>query len=238
MAPKTISTVHGNRLLSGLSGEDRALLDPHLSRVQLRLRDEVERPNRPIKSVFFPESGIISVVASGAHQKQIEIGIIGREGMTGLMIVLGNDRSPYKTYAQVAGSAQRIGADELRSAMQDSRTLALVLMRYVQAFMIQTAQTAVSNGSAKLEERLARWLLMAHDRLDGDELPLIHDFLALMLGVRRPGVTVALHSLERQGLIRPNRGSITLLDRKGLEQLANASYGVPEVEYDRRMQEN
>jgi CRP-like cAMP-binding protein len=146
------------------------------------------------------------------------------------MVLLGNDRSPYSSYVQISGSAHRITADDLRSAMRQSLTLAGVLLRYVQAFMIQTSQTAISNGSAKLEERLARWLLMAHDRVDGDELPLIHDFLALMLGVRRPGVTVALPALE------PDRGSIRVLDRKGLEEAANASYGVAEAEYRRRMQ--
>jgi CRP-like cAMP-binding protein len=206
-----------------------------LTPVELAVRDHLEWPNKPIKYVAFPETGIISVVANGARKKQLEIGIIGREGMTGLMVVLGNDQSPYAAYAQVAGRAQRTTADDLRSAMKASATLAGVLLRYVQAFMIQTSQTALSNGSAKLEERLARWLLMAHDRVENDELPLIHDFLALMLGVRRPGVTVALHSLEQQGLIHPHRGSIRVLDRKGLEQVANASYGVAEAEYERRM---
>jgi CRP-like cAMP-binding protein len=119
--------------------------------------------------------------------------------------------------------------------MTKSPTLRGMLLHYVQAFMIQTAHTAASNGSAKLEERLARWLLMAHDRTDGDELSLVHEFLAVMLGVRRPGVTVALHTLEEQGLIRARRGSILIIDRAGLEELANSSYGVPEAEYDRLM---
>ena len=198
--------------------------------------DELERPNKPIKNVFFPEAGMVSVVANGARKKKLEVGIIGREGMTGLMVLLGNDRSPYQAYIQIAGSAQRIASDDLRSAMAKSPTLAGVLMRYVQAFMIQTTQTAISNGSGKLEERLARWLLMAQDRVDGDELPLIHDFLALMLGVRRPGVTVTLHSLEAQGLIKTNRGSISVLDREGLEEAANGTYGIAEAEYQRRMQ--
>ncbi len=111
------------------------------------------------------------------------------------------------------------------------------MLRFAQSFLIQATHTAISNGSAKLEERLARWLLMAHDRIDGDELPLIHDFLALMLGVRRPGVTVAIHSLEGQGLIEAARGVIRVIDRKGLEEVANASYGTPEAEYERLMRE-
>jgi CRP-like cAMP-binding protein len=235
MAPKGNPTSFRNRLLSALSADDLALLSPCLTPVELAVRDQVEWPNKPIKHVVFPETAIISVVADGARKKQLEVGIIGREGMTGLMVVLGNDRSPYSTYAQVAGRANRMTADDLRSAMKGSPTLAGVLFRYVQAFMIQTSQTAISNGSAKLEERLARWLLMAHDRVENDELPIIHEFLALMLGVRRPGVTVTLHSLEQQGLIHPHRGSITVLDREGLMRVADASYGVAEAEYERRM---
>jgi CRP-like cAMP-binding protein len=153
--------------------------------------------------------------------------------MTGLMVVLGNDRSPHSTYMQIAGHAQRIAADDLRGAMRESSLLRELLLHYAQAFLTQATHTAMSNGSAKLEERLARWLLMAHDRVDGDELPLIHDFLALMLGVCRPGVTVALHSLQAQGLIHAERGSIAIIDRDGLEEVANASYGVPEAEYKR-----
>ena len=236
MAPQDSSRIYRNQLLGALSAGDLALLTPLLTLVDFAIRDELERPNRPIKNVFFPEVGMVSIVANGARKKKLEVGVIGREGMTGLMVVLGNDRSPYEAYVQIAGSARRIASDDLRSAMQRSPTLAGVFLRYVQAFMIQTSQTAVCNGSAKLEERLARWLLMAHDRVDGDDLPLIHDFLALMLGVRRPGVTVAIHSLEQEGLIRANRGSITVFDRKGLEEVANASYGVPEAEYKRRMQ--
>jgi len=235
MAPQPTIT-YRNQLLDALSPSDLALLAPSLTSVDLELRGELERPNRPIKNVFFPEAGMVSVVAKGMHGKELEVGVIGREGMTGLMVVLGNDRSPYLSYTQIAGNAQRIKADDLRAAMLQRPQLAAVFLRYVQAFMIQTTQTAISNGSGKLEERLARWLLMAHDRVDGDNLPMIHDFLALMLGVRRPGVTVALHSLEAQGLIKPGRATVTILDRQGLEKVAKSSYGIPEEEYKRRMQ--
>jgi CRP-like cAMP-binding protein len=235
MTPDKNTKAYRNQLLSALSAKDVALLEPHLKPVVLALRDNFELPNRPIKNVFFPEAGIISVVASGARRKQLEIGIIGREGMSGLMVILGDDRSPYSSYCQIAGNGHSLPTDALRAAMRESPELAAFLLRYAQTFVIQTAQTALTNGSAKLEERLARWLLMAHDRIDGDELPLIHDFLALMLGVRRPGVTVALHSLEQRGLIRPFRGSIAVLDRKGLEEVANASYGLAESEYKWRM---
>jgi CRP-like cAMP-binding protein len=235
VAPDPKSTVFRNQILQALSKEDLAFLTPHLTPVGLASREEIERHNRPIKAIVFPESGIISVVARGAHNKQIEAGIIGREGMTGLMVVLGDDRSPHSTYVQIAGKGHRIQSDDLRKATRESATLHNVMLRFAQAFMIQSTHTAISNGNAKLEERLARWLLMAHDRVDGDELPLIHEFLALMLAVRRPGVTVAVHSLEKQGLIQAGRGLITVIDRKGLEEIANGSYGVPEAEYKRLM---
>jgi CRP-like cAMP-binding protein len=119
--------------------------------------------------------------------------------------------------------------------MKKSPSIQKSFLHFAQAFMIQTAHTALANGRANIEERLARWLLMAHDRVDGDDLPLIHEFLALMLGVRRSGVTVALHELEREGLTKSYRGHIRVLDRKALEKAANASYGVAETEYERRM---
>ena len=123
---------------------------------------------------------------------------MGCDGFTGLPIVLGNDRSPHETFMQV-GRGMRISANKLRGAISHSPSLQRALLRFAHAFMNQTANTALSNGTASLEERLARWLLMANDRLRGDEIPLTHEFLSLMLGVRRAGVTVALHYLESEG---------------------------------------
>ena len=153
---------------------------------------------------YFIERGIASIVAGNSH-KRLEVGLIGPEGMTGLPIVLGNDRSPHENYIQVAGVGSRIPADKLREAMQQSRSL------------------------EKLEERLARWLLMANDRLDSNEIPLTHEFLSLMLGVRRAGVTIALHYLEQRGVIQLSRGQIVILDRDGLKASANGTYHQPEA---------
>jgi CRP-like cAMP-binding protein len=235
MAPKSGLPAFRNQLLAALAATDIALLQPHLERVDLELRAELEHPHRPIKHVYFLESGMASIVGRGPKQKEAEVGVIGREGCSGLMVVLGNDRSPHATYMQMAGSGHRIATDDLRNVMKASAILHGVLLKYVQAFMIQATYTAIANGTANLEERLARWLLMAHDRMDGDELPLIHEFLALMLAVRRPGVTVAIRSLEEQAVIKAKRGIISVLDRKGLEKIANSSYGAPEAEYKRRM---
>ena len=193
-----------NRLLASLSLKDLALLQPHLRPVDLPLRKVLEEPNKPIRDVYFIESGIASVVAGDGNP--IEVGLIGREGMSGVNIVLGDDRSVNRTFIQAEGTALRLKARDLRLAMEKSPTLRLALLRYAQVFSVQVTQTAVANGRAKLESRLARWLLMAHDRFDHGPFPFTHQFLALMLGVRRPGVTVALHFLEGYGLIKATRG--------------------------------
>lgn len=220
-----------NRLLNTLKPADLALLRPLLEPVDLPLEMVLEMPNEPIDSVYFIESGIASVVAG--QGARIELGLIGLEGMSGLSIVLGDDRSVNRTFMQASGSAFRIGAKEFSRMLQKSPTLRLSLLRYAQFFSTQVAQTAVANGRGKLEARLARWLLMTHDRMGGDSFPFTHQFLSVMLGVRRPGVTVALHVLEGLGLIKARRGLITVVDRKGLEAHSDASYGVPEAEYER-----
>jgi CRP-like cAMP-binding protein len=233
MAPDPKPNIFRNQLLRTLAKRDLALLTPHLTPIDLALRHELEVPNKPIKDVFFLESGLASVVARGANRKELEVGLYGRDGMSGMPVLMGSDRSPNSTFIQLAGHGQQISADNLRGVMSESPGIREGFLLFVQSFMIQAAQTAISNGTGKLEERLARWLLMAHDRVDGDDLPLIHDFLARMLGVRRSGVTVALHSLEASALIKTSRGNITVVDRVGMERLANGSYGVPEAEYAR-----
>jgi CRP-like cAMP-binding protein len=222
-----------NLLLASLSSADLGLLLPNLEPVVLALRYVLEKPNKRVDAVYFPESGFASVVAGQAKLAEVEVGLIGREGMTGLTIVLGNHSSPHSTYMQAAGHGRRIKTAELRKAMQESGSLQAALLRYVQVFMAQTAHTAIANARAKLDERLARWILMADDRLEGNSLPLTHEFLALMLGVRRAGVTEAIHALETRNLIQAARGQIMVLDRKGVERRAGASYGVPEAEYRR-----
>ena len=216
-----------NRLLSRLSDDDAALLKPDLEPAELALRQVLETPDKSIKHAYFIEYGLASIVAANGH-KRIEVGLIGCEGMTGLPIVLGNDRSPHETFMQVAGNGQRIAADKLRKAITQSRSLERALLGFAHSFLNQTANTALSNGTATLEERLARWLLMANDRLRGDEVPLTHEFLSLMLGVRRAGVTVALHYLEQRALIRLARKQIIITDRRGLKAAANGTYHEPE----------
>ena len=180
-------------------------------------------------------TGFASVVAIQRKQVKAEVGLIGREGMTGLPVVLGNHLSAQSTYIQAPGSGHRIDAIVLRKAMNSSPSLRASLLKFVHAFMIQTTHTAVANACAKLDQRLARWILMADDRVDGSRLPLTHEFLSLMLGVRRAGVTEALHVLESKGLISSSRGAILVRNRKGIERSAGGAYGVPEKEMRRLM---
>ena len=215
-----------NRILSRLSKEDLRLLERHLEPVDLPLRKVLAAKNKRVDNVYFIESGMASVVANGGAA--IEVGIVGREGMTGPSVIMGNgDRVPHETYMQIAGHGQRISAEQLRKAIAASVPLHHVLLGYVHSFMTQTTQTALANGRSKIEERLARWLLMANDRVDGNEVPLTHEFLAIMLGVRRSGVTVALQELERKGMITHRRSVITIIDREGLEHSSNGTYSVP-----------
>lgn len=225
----------GNRLLAKMSPEDRALVAPHLESVTLKERQVVEVPNKPITHVYFVDTGLVSVMAENQEDYRVEVGVIGHEGMTGVPLIMGDERGQHSAYLQIGGSGRRMAAEAFVKAMDRSASLRSLTLKYAHAFMIQTTHTALSNGRARLEERLARWLLMAQDRLGCDSLPLTHEFLALMLGVRRAGVTVALHSFERRNLIATRRGHLTLLNRAGIEKVAGSFYGIPEAELKRLM---
>src|SRR3954454_10554482 len=151
-----------NKLLASLSTGDFGLLEPHLEPVNLGVRKHLEKPNQRISAAYFPESGFASVVAV-QRGKNVEVGLIGREGMTGLPIVLGNHRSPHATYIQASGKGQCIPATKLRDATRSSISLRDSLLKYVQAFGVQTTHTAISNAQSRIDIRLARWLLMAQD---------------------------------------------------------------------------
>ena len=217
-----------NRILARLPREDFALLEPHLEPVDLPVRRRLETSKKRIDQVYFIEAGFASVVANGTSKPSIEVGIIGREGMTGLAVLLGGERAAHDSYIQVAGNGLRISAAKLREVDERSPTLHRAMLRYANQFLLQTTTTALANGRSKIEERLARWLLMAADRVDGKELPLTHEFLGLMLGTYRPGVTKAVQALEKEGLIAARRGGITILDRKSLEKRSNGTYVRPE----------
>lgn len=190
------------------------------------LRMVLEPANEPLTHVYFPSSSISSIVA-GSGDQRIEVGLVGRDGMTGICVLLGADTTPNECFVQVAGEGCRIVVPELRSAIDAEPDLRKPFLLYARALMLQTAQTALANGRCTIEERLARWLLMTHDRLDGDDIPLTHEFLSLMLGVRRAGVTLALQALEASQLIRNTRGCVTIRNRPQLEEIAGQAYSAP-----------
>jgi CRP-like cAMP-binding protein len=226
-----------NHLLRRLPSEAFAALAPHLERTPLAARMAVFEPERPIERVCFPEAGLISILARSRSGGRIEAGLIGPEGACGLAVILADDRSPNEAVVQCPGQGVWLSADRLRQLMKSTPELERVMLRFVHSFIIQTAHTALADGRARLDQRLGRWLLMAHDRLGRPELPLTHELLASMLGVRRAGVTVALNGLERMGAIRMNRGVVTIGERTLLEGVAGPWYGVPEREYRRLLGE-
>ena len=217
-----------------MAPDDFALLAPRLERVTLEQDQMVAKANQPIEYIYFPEGGIVSLTAETPDDGKTEVGIVGREGFTGIAVALGSDRTPHETFVQVDGTtALRIGADDFRHAMTQSASLQALLLRYIQAFLIQSAHSTVSNAHHRVEARLARWLLMCHDRLDGDEIKLTHEFMSMMIAAQRTGVTVCLHILEGAGMISSKRARVIILDREKLEDLASDAYGAPEAEYRR-----
>jgi len=227
-----------NRLLQKISLEDWDLIGPHLEAVTLKERQVLEVPSKPITHAYFLEVGVVSVVAVDGEDHRIEVGVIGYEGVTGVPLIMGDNRAQHSTYMQIAGSGHRIPQDVLCDALARSESLRSLFLKSAQGFMIQTAHTALANGRAKLEQRLARWLLMAHDRTTSDAVPLTHEFLAVMLGVRRAGVTVAIHGFERKSLVTTRRGQLTIVNRAGIEQIAGSFYGTPEAELKRLLESN
>jgi len=223
-----------NKILLRMAAADFALLQPDLESIELPIRRQLEQRGRKVEHVYFPQSGLASMVVSAGANHSIEVGIIGCEGMTGLSVLLEGDRPWHETFIQTAGTGLRLTAEQLRAAMDKSPTLRTLLLRYAYNLVSQMAYTALANGRYKIEERLARWLLMACDRAESNTIRLTHEFLALMLGARRAGVTAALAEIQKRGILKMQRGVITVVDRNGLEDTANGSYGVPEIEYKRQ----
>lgn len=223
----------GNILLHTMTEADFHLLEPHLQRIELPVRLQLHEAGCQIDHVFFPEDGIVSIVAVTLDGKQCEVGLFGREGMSETATVLGTDHSPHEAYVQAKGiSALKLPTNVLDEAMAKSDTMRIHLLKYVQSMMIQLSSSITAAGQT-IEQRLARWLLMCHDRVDGNTLPLTHEFIGMMLGVRRAGVTEAMINLGHQQLIATGRGCITIEDRPGLETLAAGGYGLAEAEYER-----
>lgn len=222
-----------NRLLRALSVTDLGLIAPYLETVRLSLRQPLEGAHETIETVYFLESGLGSIVAGKECGSSIEVGLFGRDGMSGTSLVLGDTESPFDCFVQMSGSAARISSDDLQSVMLQSTSFKVLMTRYARALGIQTTCTAWANAEIKVEARLARWILMVDDRTEEDHFRVTHEFLAMMLGVRRAGVTVALKILEAQSMIRSEYREIFVLNRCALIALTRGAYGPAEVEYSR-----
>jgi CRP-like cAMP-binding protein len=223
-----------NLLLHSMSAEDFALIAPHLRREQFEFGQGLFEADLPVETVHFPESGTASIVMEQEGGEMVEVGLFGFEGMSGAAVVLGAGQSLHRSMVQVGDmTALQLPATKLVELCRSSVTLRELLLRYVHTLTMQIASTATSNAQFELPERLARWLLMCHDRTDGDHLRITHEFMATMLAVRRSSVTVTLHSLEAAGAIRSTRGVVQIVDRLRLEEIAGPSYGKPEHEYGR-----
>jgi CRP-like cAMP-binding protein len=233
VASRKASDRHANRLLGLLPPRDYQRLRPHLHPIQLGYRQSLYRANKPIGFVYFIETGVGSLVNTMKNGEAAEVGTIGNEGLVGLPVVLGDDRAPTSVYVQVPGAGLRMKASLLKKELARSASMRAVMLRYTHAFFNQVAQSAACNHFHSLQQRCCRWLLMTHDRMQSDEFLLTQEFLAMMLGVQRTGVTAAAGALQRVGLIRYKRGNVTILDRRGLIQRSCECYGVSKREFDR-----
>ena len=224
---------HYNRILSSLPAREYERLAPHFQYVELPLRQVLHLPEGPMPFVYFPLSGTVSLTAMMRDGREVEIGAVGREGMAGLPVFLGTDTAPFKAVVQVSGGAVRVKAGALREEAGRGGRLHRLLLRYAQAFFVSTAQTAACNRLHPMEGRLAKWLLTTRDRAESDTFDLTQEFLSIMLGVRRAGVSEAMGVLKAGGLIGHTRGSLTVLDAGGLERASCECYGVVRDEYAR-----
>jgi CRP-like cAMP-binding protein len=223
----------GNRLLSLLPRAEFQRLVPHLQSVTLTAKDILCKARGPIDHVYFPTSGMISAMTVMEDGAAIEVATIGNEGMTGLTAFIGGETSPYELMVQVSGEGLRMSAQTLKSEAGKKGTLHGLLVLYNTAFTHQVAYSVACNGLHKIEKRCCRWLLMVADRVGSDAIPLTHEFLAIMLGVRRSSVTEVLQPLQERGLIQYSRGEIRIVDRKGLEATSCECYRAVKDEFGR-----
>jgi CRP-like cAMP-binding protein len=221
-----------NRLLAALPPEDLDRLWSRLEPAELPFRQTLHAVGEPIASVYFPETGYASMLAPLEDGDAAEVGLIGREGFIGLPVLLGAEFDDIEAMVQSPGTALRMSTAAFRDALERIPALRVLLLRYALVHLSQVARTAACNGRHHADQRLARWLLMARDRSEGDEFPMTHEFLSMMLGVRRAGITVAAGQLQKAGFIRYERGRMEVTDRPGLESAACECYGVVRRAFD------
>ncbi len=222
-----------NRLLAALHPTDFARLAAQLEPVSFKLGAVLYEPGGKLEYAYFPTTAIISLLYEMQNGATAEIGIVGNDGLLGVALFMGGDTTNSRAVIQSAGDAFRIKAADLQAEFASGGMFQKMLLRYAQALLTQISQTAVCNRLHSVEQQLCRWLLLSHDRLDSDKLVMTHDLISNMLGVRREGVTLAAKKLAARNLIKNVRGSITLLDRQGLEALVCECYLAVNHEYNR-----
>jgi CRP-like cAMP-binding protein len=216
----------GNAILASLKGKDKTLALKAGEIVDFKLRQNVYQPEEQINEAYFPLGAILSVVARMKDGAMIEIGTIGREGMSAIPLVMGSETSANESFCQVPGKAWKMSAETFRTLLTDSHVFREFVNRFLQAYVNMLGQFAACNRLHSVYERCARWLLMTADRVESNEFPLTHEFLAIMLGSRRSGVTVAAAMLQKAGFIHYSHGTITILDRAGLEATTCECYKI------------
>lgn len=231
--PAKTSVEIPNKILAALPAREYERLLPHLKHVSLPLGQVLYEADDSISDVYFPNTGIVSLVTHLKEGASVEVGMVGREGMVGLSVLLGDSISPNQAIVQIADGAMRLSANALKEELSHGGQLQPLLLRYTQTLLRQVSQTAACNRTHHIGERLARWLLTCQDRVESDELILTQEFIAEMLGTRRAGVSEAATMLQVAGLIRYVRGHITVLNREGLEEFACECYAVVKKEFDR-----
>ncbi len=222
-----------NRLLALLDEDTFARLEPALEIAPLEARQILMRPDAPLSRGYFPLDGAVSIIAFDASGAGVEVGSVGHEGLLGLPIILDTVSMPLQAIVQLPGSAASLSGDVLRAEHERGETFHWIVDRYVAALLFQTSQSVACNRLHDLQQRTARWLLTMVDRYGSDEMPLTHDFLAMMLGTSRPKVSASLGALARQGVIRNERGSVCVLDRGGIEVATCECYGLIRAEFER-----
>jgi CRP-like cAMP-binding protein len=222
-----------NKLIAGLAAKDFDRIHPHLERIALPQHERLLRPDAPTEYAYFPESGMVSLILSLEEGHVVEVGLVGNEGIVGVLAGLGTSRIAGEAIVQMPGSGLRIRTDVLRKEIGVNPSIRQMLLRYVQALFCQITQTAACNARHALPKRLARWLLMANDCALSREVNLTHEFLSMMLSVRRPGITDALDVLRSAGVIATGHGRISILNRKRLEARACECYRTVRAEYGR-----
>lgn len=224
----------GNRLLSLLPQSELARLMPQMTRVPLTRKHILHKGGEPIREIYFPNDGVCSMTTVMSDGRMVEVATIGNEGVVGISAIFGRETANSESLVQVPGTdAYCLGVSAFRAELEQSTGLALIINRYLQAFLVMVLQSTACNSLHSAEERCARWLLMTRDRVGGDEFPMTQELLAVMLGVRRPTVTLILQKLGQRGVIRYSRGRLAIANGPELERVSCECYATVKTEFDR-----